>query len=74
MIRIVHKKKRKSLDRIHVWTATKDAEECDFGTGSPSFYEAPDMHFVSPHASVLQLLPAFFLLLCIPGDPENMQK
>ena len=33
---------------------TKHAKECDFGTGSPSLYEAPDMHFVSLHASVLQ--------------------
>jgi hypothetical protein len=32
---------------------TKHAKECDFGTGIPSFYEAPDMHFVTFHASVL---------------------
>ncbi len=39
-----------------------------------SFYGAPDMHFISLHASVLQHLPAFFLLLCIQGDKENIQK
>jgi hypothetical protein len=53
---------------------TKDAEECDFGTGIPSFYEAPDMHFVSLHASFLQRLLCVFPVAMQPGRSGEYAK
>ena len=46
---------------------TKDAEVGDFRTGSPSFSRAANRHFVSLHASVLQILLCVFPVAMHPG-------